>query len=173
MTTDPFPLAPRERLTEEETRRQLALALDQVRASMGPLAETVLPAGTTLTGIQTEAYRSPELSAALDVEPGQYPVSDRSVISLALLDGRQIFMVAGRVGSRFHMADGVDYRRVNRAVYEYDGAGTITEYTEDGRANTYTGEHGDPDVLLSYARRDLGQLLGIEGLGKPLQAETE
>jgi len=151
----------------------LATTLDQIRKTIrAKLAEIVLPEGCALIGAQTEIYQSPALRAALDAAPGQYPSDDRSLIILSLQQDRQVFLISGSTTptDKFDISralgGGVDLREAKNTVYTYDGINTITEYLDDGRIDTYTGEHGDPEILLGYIRESLGTCIAIETFGE-------
>jgi hypothetical protein len=150
----------------------LATALDQVRTALEPaLAETVLPTGTVLHRVSTELYQSPELRAVREAMPNAHNLDDRSLITLTLQKGQQVFLVGGKASPTnlldmaYALSNGVDQRQTSRTVYAYDGAQTITEYMEDGTVTNYTGEYGDPEILLSHIRDTLGTLVGGESVG--------
>lgn len=154
------------------TQQQLALALEQIRATIGEdWAAEVLPPDCTLTSIRTEVYQSRELQAAHAALPDTYDEFDRSLIILGLQDRRQVFLLSGRVrpDDRFDfeqsIGGGVDQRKLRPTVYAYDGVGTITEYMPDEpEPYIYTGEAGDPKLLLASIRPRLGVMMAAETL---------
>jgi len=164
---------PEDDMSEEPATSQLlANTLEQVRTVLdADLARTLLPEGTTILGVRAELYQSPELAAARDVAPDRYPVDDRNLIILTLQRNQQAFLVGGTINptDKFDMdhalGGGIDARETNCVAYAYDGEETITEYAPDGIITHYTGEYGDPEMLLSDIRSTLGELVGLETLG--------
>ena len=157
---------------DPELEQLLAGALHQVRASLRPdLAEILLPQTAMLLGVRTELYQSQTLRAGREVAPDSYPIDDRSLIILTLQEDKQVFVVGGKVNpaERFDitrsLGGGVDPREKDRTIYAYDGEQSITEYLQDGSTHTYTGEHGDPEMLLYHIRYRLGECVGLESVG--------
>ncbi len=152
-------------------QRRLDLKLEQIRAGLDPdLAAELLPQGCTLTSIQTEVYRSPELQTARAAMPGSYDDFDRSLVILGLQDRQQVFIIVGKINPadptdiEQSIGGGVDQRRMRPTVYTYDGVSTITKYAEEG-ISLYTGAEGDPNLLLSNIRPRLGLCIATETLG--------
>lgn len=154
----------------DETENLLELAVSRARSSMKQeVADVVLPPESKVTGVKEQTFRSRTFhNAAYDAMPERYGDHDRSLTTVKLDTGGQVFIAAGKISSGNpyevgHAAGGgMDLRQDYGVVYAYDGQQTITEYMPDGGSNTYEGEYGSPDALLPHLVSSLGEPVGSE-----------
>lgn len=149
-----------------ERQRLLADALLHLRTATG-WAEGAIPEGGVLSSMQTELYQSKSLRVARAISPGSYMETDRSLIILDFQDGKQTFLVMGRVDPpdpydfEHAIGGGIDPRDTAHIIYSYDGGGAITEYLPEG-SRIFTGDAGNPIILLKWLRSQLGYLMTAE-----------
>lgn len=154
------PLSP-EATLENEVLKARELMGDEI-------ASQVLPEGTSVLRLDKEHCQSPTFrSAAYNMMPERYGNADRSLTTITLETGAQVFIVAGRVSSDnpyevWHAADGgMDFRHTQVSVYAYGSDETITEYA-GGQINTHVGQYATSAAFLLQARLSLGMAVGSE-----------
>jgi hypothetical protein len=144
----------------------LLLIKERLRTVLGAeKANGLLSSDVRVKGIEIEFYQSPTfLNAGFVGYPEVHGKNDGSITTVGTADHGRIFIVEGKVttdeaeitAARF--LGGVDNRRLVTTVYTSAG-GIIEEYAADGILYTYEGELGDPELLLSAARSQLGTLV--------------
>lgn len=115
--------------------------------------------------VEKETFQSETfIAAGYDCMPEIYGKGDMFLHIVKHSDGRITFVITGKVSSEnplevgHAVIGGLDLRKDMTVVYQYDGRGTITERRlGGGPIKTYSGEHGKPEVLLSYVRPTLGK----------------
>lgn len=154
-------------IPDQVLHRPLADGLVEVRALLGDMADTVLTTGKVVTRLAQTDFQSPTFrNAAYNAMPERYGTSDRSLITITFDAGEQTFLVTGRVfsGNPYEVGHaamgGMDLRRTQTVVYEYDGKGRITERVHNRPDNIYENEDGNPEVLLRHVVSRLGVPVG-------------
>ena len=166
----PHTTAPGEEIPELPSEPTLASELGKARSLLSEeLAAEVLPEGVEVTELAREDFQSATFrNAAYHMMPERYGNADRSLTTITLETGAQVYIVDGKTSSGnpydvWHAAGGgMDLRDSTTTVYAYDGVGAITEYMPNGEVTKYEGEYGTPSALLPYLKQSLGTSVGAE-----------
>lgn len=139
-------------------------SLKELQSALGNRFEEFFPEG--IEGIiEKETFQSKTfIRAGYHTMPDHYGPGDGFLYTIPHQDGTVTVVMTGKVSSKNpfevgHAAGkGIELRKDYTVVYQYDGDETITEtILTSGDVNTYQGEYGKPDVLLSSLRPSLGK----------------
>ncbi len=151
------------------SQQELLENLAETRRLIGEeLAGEVLPESVAVKGLTKQIFQSKTFrAAAYNYMTDRYGQGDRSLTTVDLDTGAQVFVVTGKIssGNPWEVGHaghgGIDLRQTQTTVYAFDGTNIITEYGA-GQKTIFQGELGRPDTLLSHIRQSLGQLVATE-----------